>query len=406
MNALDAAAARRKAKTGAKPSSLSSGSKTTITSSSTKPSSNNPTEDIDKVSSSLPSTSTAKPIRSKRQSIPGQPSILPPSNVSVIEPDTISLDELDKDVDDPWKELDSLRISTSTPTDDIVAPTTEKVSLNNSSVTAKTALPNKTMAIKGQATKRPSIASNHSQLSSLDNDGDRDSFASSLGHLPEEDVTAVTTNVRRSSRLSIEDMTKISEDRLTYQNSTNAHTLQQLLTSAQQQQHLQQPIDSGSIHASPQPSHYTQPPMQQQFPAQSAFSPPPMSPQKSKQDYFNANSADKYRSAMDIFNTMQNKPIVRIFFESYCSDEVNMIMDGSQLQALNYDLGIYVPIKDIHDTIEQIVQEDIDEDDDDYDDGSATGGGSSKKKEASHFIYHYFTYEDFLVYWRNHPFLR
>jgi hypothetical protein len=107
---------------------------------------------------------------------------------------------------------------------------------------------------------------------------------------------------------------------------------------------------------------------------------------------------------------MQNKPIVRIFFESYCSDEMNMIMDGSQLQALNYDLGIYVNIKDIHDTIERIVQQDIEIDDLDEegtdDDNGSYGDGHRKKAAPLAFINHYFTYEDFLVYWRGHHIFR
>ncbi len=158
-------------------------------------------------------------------------------------------------------------------------------------------------------------------------------------------------------------MTKISEDRLSYQMSTNPQTLQNLLQTKPQttpQTHSQALTSTPTPMPMPMPmptttqghqqkhsslttttvgqtfqhfQHFPPPSQQhqqqQQQQQQQSVLPterPSLSPQKSKQDYFTANSADKYRSAMDIFNTIQNKPIVRIFFESYCSDEDNVMM--------------------------------------------------------------------------------
>jgi hypothetical protein len=114
-----------------------------------------------------------------------------------------------------------------------------------------------------------------------------------------------------------------------------------------------------------------------------------------EQEYFQTSSSrQNYVSAIDNFRTIQNKPLVRIFFENYCIDDEGYTLDASALQNLNYDLGVYVPMFELQQTIQHIIQEDKD----------------SRIRQSARFQDRFknaiMIYEDFLIYWRTHPLFR
>lgn len=101
-----------------------------------------------------------------------------------------------------------------------------------------------------------------------------------------------------------------------------------------------------------------------------------------QQDWFQPG----YVNAVDLFKTNPNKPLVRIVFENYSFEKV---MDVTSFQQFTYDFGVYLSTEDIVKVLQEYSTS--------YQ-RSKPSPSSSKNVKLS--------YEDFLIFWRNHPVFR